>query len=133
MIKNLKLMILAIAVIMSGCSSDESESEKSVSEMLMGKWNVVKDGDRTYDEICSYFIFLEESKLTFKNCHSYSGETNLMGQYELVNDNHILFIDYNYFLDDAEADIISITPSNLKLKFSNATNYTRIMELKKEN
>ncbi|TVZ26802.1 hypothetical protein JM83_1792 [Gillisia sp. Hel_I_86] len=129
--KYFKLILIGTFIFGFGCSKDDN-SEASVSEKLIGKWNVVKDGDIIYDEICSYFIFQEDGKLIFKNCHSYGGETNIIGEYALINDNHILFIDYNYFLDDAEADILTITQNNLTLKFSNATNYTRVMELEKD-
>lgn len=119
--------------LLAGCTrNDESVEEisKEVSVQLIGKWSLVKQNDYVYENVCSYFIFREEDKLVYRNCHSYSGEGNINGSYDLVGDTEILFFEYNYFKDDAEAKILEITDTKLIMEFTDGFfQKPQIMEL----
>jgi len=123
---------MCILLFVSCAKNDESVEEisKEVSVQLIGKWNLVKRDDRVFENVCSYFIFREEDKLVYKNCHSYSGEGSINGSYDLIGDSVILFFEYNYFKDDAEAKILEITDTKLIMEFTDGFfQKPQIMEL----
>lgn len=133
---NLLLKLIGISLLLSSCSTDDSNGQDQANnELIIGKWNVtaindIPDGDcelESYLEIFDDGTFLDQTFGGFSG--QCSADTPITGTWTLSNNIYVQTFDEpnTLIVDLVRHEVLELTETTMTLRFT--INYPSIGEL----